>query len=387
MNFLLTDEQRMLVESAERYSRDKYQFEERRKLGENPEGINRQHWTQFGKMGWLALAVPESCGGMGGGLSDITALLEPLGGALVVEPLIDTGILAAKLINATSDEGMRETWLSQVASGEQIIALAHQEQTSRNEYDTEITTRATNTGSGWQLNGQKHRVFHGVAASALLVSARLEGTEDLAFFLVDKQAPGLSISDYELIDGSRGADIELDNVQVPANALLLNHDQAEQVLEETLDMAIIASCALSIGSMEAVMEMTADYLKTRVQYGKPLAQFQALQHRMAEMFVETDQARAILCHAIAATESGEADRRRIAVSSAKVLISKAHLFVSGQGIQLHGGIGTTEEYAVGHHYKAAVTFDQRFGNSDFHLQRASSDLEDLAQPLKGALHA
>ncbi|HDZ57824.1 MAG TPA: acyl-CoA dehydrogenase [Pseudomonas xinjiangensis] len=387
MNFSLTDEQRMLVESAERYGRDKYTFEERRHIGSNPEGFSRQHWNQFAEMGWLALAIPESCGGLGGTATDIAMLMEPLGSALIIEPVVDTAILAASLIGASPDPAQREQWLGRIATGELIVALAHQEQASRNEYDFQVRTSATRTADGWSLSGQKHRVFHGAAASVLLVSAHLEGTADLGLFIVDSHSAGLSSEHYELIDGSRGADIRLNGVQVPATALLMNGGLTEQALEQALDQAILAGCSAAIGSMEAVMAMTADYLKTRVQYGKPLAQFQALQHRMAEMFVETDQSRAILHSALAAVESTDAGGRQAAISAAKYQISKAAYFVASQGIQLHGGIGTTEEYAVGHHYKMAVMFDQRFGDASFHLDRSSLGIDQLDQPLKGALYA
>lgn len=387
MNFSPTDEQRMLVESAERYGRDKYTFEERRHVGSNHEGFSRQHWNQFAEMGWLALAIPESCGGLGGSATDIAMLMEPLGSALVVEPVIDTAILAASLIGASPEAVQREQWLGRIVTGELIVALAHQEQASRNEYDLQVQTTANRTADGWCLNGQKHRVFHGAAANMLLVTARLDGTSDLGLFIIDSHSIGISSEHYELIDGSRGADIHLDDVQLPATALLLKGGLAEEALEQALDMAILAGCSAAIGSMEAVMAMTADYLKTRVQYGKPLAQFQSLQHRMAEMFVETDQSRAILHSALAAMESTDAERRRIAISGAKYQISKAVYFVASQGIQLHGGIGTTEEYAVGHHYKSAVMFDQRFGDSGFHLDRSSLGLEQVSQPLRGALYA
>lgn len=387
MNFELTEEQKLLVDSAERYIRDKYSFEERRQLYKNEMGYSRVHWDRFAEMGWQALPIDEAFGGLGGSPTDVALLMETLGAGLVAEPLLETAVLCARLIQASNNFELREQLLSRVATGEIVLALAHQEQDSRHEYDLNIDTKARPVAGGWKLNGHKHRVFHGAAADHWLVSAEIEGTGDLAVFLVDRDQAE-SLHNYELIDGARAADIVFDQLFIPEESLLIRGDEAEAALEEALDHAVVALSAACIGSMEFVMAMTADYLKTRVQYGKPLAQFQALQHRMAEMFVETDQARSMLISALRALEGDDVEQRKLAVSGAKVIITRAHYFVSGQGIQLHGGIGTTDEYAVGHHYKFAVVYDKRFGDSDFHLDRSNNDL-CLAdgQPLRSALHA
>jgi alkylation response protein AidB-like acyl-CoA dehydrogenase len=388
MNFELTDEQKLLSDSAERYIREKYSFEERRHLFQNPEGFSRQHWNTFAEMGWLALDIPEDCGGLGGSSHDLALLMEQLGSGLVAEPLVDTAVLCARLLRACDNAELRERLLGQVAAGEVLLALAHQEQQMRHEYDVEVNTKARPVANGWSLSGVKHRVFHGASANHWLVSAEIEGTGDFALFLVDRHPVGAALDSYELIDGTRAADITLEHVVVPEDALLIRGDAALAALEEALDHAVLAMSAACLGSMEFVMALTADYLKTRVQYGKPLAQFQALQHRMAEMFVETDQARSMLYSAIRAVESGDPMQRRLAVSGAKVIVARAQYFVSGQGIQLHGGIGTTDEYAVGHHYKAAVVYDKRFGDREFHLERSNTDLRATdGQPLRGALYA
>jgi len=388
MNFDLSDEQKMLTDSAARYIRDRYPFEERRQVFNNPNGFSRQQWQHFAEMGWLALGIPDECGGLSGSAFDQVLLLEQLGAGLVVEPVVDTAILCARLLHASENSEQRARLLSRIAAGEVVLALAHQEDHSRNEYDTEVRTKARPVAGGWSISGVKHRVFHGGSADHWLVSAEIEGTGDLALFLVDRHPVGAQLESYELIDGSRAADITFDHVVVAESALLLRGEATQDVLEEAFDHAVLAMSAACLGSMEVVMALTADYLKTRIQYGKPLAQFQSLQHRMAEMFVETDQARSMLYSAIRAVESGDASARRLAVSGTKVIVARAQYFVSGQGIQLHGGIGTTDEYAVGHHYKAAVMYDKRFGDSDFHLDRSNADLS-LAegQRLRGALYA
>ncbi|BCX67870.1 acyl-CoA dehydrogenase family protein [Pseudomonas izuensis] len=384
MNFELTDEHKLLAESAERYMRERYVFEERRHTVSCGAHFSRKHWQHFAEMGWLALDIAEADGGVGASSFELTQLMEPLGHGLLLEPVVDTAVLCARILGTSDNTGERQRLLESIATGETVMALAHQEQDARNEYQVQLHSSARRVADGWALNGQKHRVFHGGVADSFLVSAILEDSNETALFVVDRAAVGMTANTYELIDGSRAADLHLQDIQVTDANLLLRGAAVQQAIEAGLDRAILALCAASVGSMEAVMAMTADYLKTRVQYGKPLAQFQALQHRMAEMFVETDQARAMLFSAINAFDSGDVETRRQAVSGAKVFIARAHYFVASQGIQLHGGIGTTDEYAVGHHYKAAVLFEKRFGDSDFHLTRAAGNLQE---PVGGALYA
>jgi alkylation response protein AidB-like acyl-CoA dehydrogenase len=388
MNFNLSDEQDMLADGAARYARARYDFETRRGIIRDQAGFSPQHWREYAEMGWLALGIGEADGGLGGSATDLALLLERLGEALPLEPLVDTAVLGVRLLSASADGSERAALLAAVASGEKVLALAHLERQSRHEYEWPVQTRASRTADGWVLEGRKHRIRHGADAHTWLVSAQIEGQPDFGIFAVDAGSTGARVIDrYRLIDGSFAIDLALDQVGVADTALLLPPETAPAALEQALDHALVAQGAAAVGSMEAVLAMTSDYLKTRVQYGKPLAQFQALQHRMSEMFVETDQARSILYAALSALDGDDAQRRRFAVSAAKVVIARAWLFVAGQGIQLHGGIGTTEEYAVGHHYKAAVAFDQRYGDNGFHLDRAGSDLRRTGEPLRGALHA
>lgn len=369
MDFDLSDEQRMLVDGAQRYVRKECGVEARRASAESADGFSRARWAAFAELGWLALPVPEDAGGLGGSDVDIALLAEEFGRGLVSEPFIDGAVLAATLV-ARSAGPLREELLTRIAAGDALLALAHLEPGGRSDYDTPVATRAVRDGDGWRLDGVKHLVIHGAAASHWLVTAALDGQPGFGVFLVPRDSAGVAATAYSLIDGTRAADLRLTGVVLPADALLLDPAQAGSALEEALDRAVAAATAMAIGSMEAVMALTADYLKARVQYGQPLARFQALQHRMSEMFVETDQSRSSLFQALAALESGDPARRRRAVSGAKWLTARAGHFVASQGIQLHGGIGITEEYAIGHHYKAMVVFDKRFGDADFHLERA-----------------
>ena len=373
MDFNHSDEQRMLVEAARRYVRERCNLEARRALARTADGFSRERWAEFGEMGWLALPLPEDKGGLGGTAADVALLMEELGRGLVIEPLVDSVVLCGRLLSHGQASAAAGPLLERLATGEVVLALAHVEGGARNDYQASVETRASRTERGWLLQGAKTRVHHGDAASHWLVTARIDDQAGFGLFLVDSATLPRTV--HPLIDGSRVADLRFDDLPLGPDALLLAADAAPAALHDALDHAVLALAASAIGSMEAVMAMTADYLKTRVQYGQPLAAFQALRHRMSEMFVETDQSRAALYRALAAVEAGDATAQRRAVSAAKWLIARAGLFVCGQGIQLHGGIGTTEEYAVGHHYKALVSFDKRLGDADFHLQRSSSLFE------------
>lgn len=377
MDFDYTDEQRMLAESAARYVREQCTLERKRELAQGEDGVSRERWAEFADMGWLALPVPEDRGGLGGGPVEVALLMEALGRGLVNEPVVDSVVLCGALLAGPQATGRASTLLDALIDGKAMPTLAHLEGGERSEYEGAVATTAMRQGDGWVLTGSKHLVRHGHAASHWMVTARVAGQgageDGIALFVVDRAAPGVRLKSHRLIDGTCAADLWFDAVILPADALLLAPAHAASALEDALDRAVLALCAAALGAMEAVMAMTADYLKTRVQYGQPLARFQALQHRMAEMFVETEQARAALWRAIAAVEAGEPQQRARAISAAKWLVTRAGLFVTGQGIQLHGGIGVTEEYAVGHHYKTLVAFDKRLGDADFHLLR-SSDL-------------
>jgi alkylation response protein AidB-like acyl-CoA dehydrogenase len=371
VDFDLSDEQKMLVDGARRYVRDNLGTEARRHAAASPNGFSRDHWAAFAEMGWLALPVPEDAGGLGGSDVDIALLTEELGRGLSSLPYIDGAVLASSVIAASPDPALREQLLGAIASGEALVALAHMEPDCRSEFDTHVQTLATETAQGWQLSGTKARVVHGGPASHWLVTSCTDdaGKNGFSIFLVARNAPGVQVSTYELVDGSRGADLQFD--ATPATLLIRDRVEAANALAEALDRAIVALAAQTVGSMEAVMLSTADYLKQRTQFGQTLSKFQALQHRMSEMFLETDQARSMLMSALAGLASGDPVYRAQAASGAKALITQAAYFVTGQGIQLHGGMGITDELGVSHHYKSALVFDKRFGDRDFHLARSA----------------
>ena len=366
MDFNLTDEQQMLRDSAARFVREQYGFEERRHLAASS-GWSPERWAQYADMGWLALGIPEAHGGLGCSFVETAIVAEELGRGLALEPFIECGVLAARLIekaDAAAFAERRTGLLEGIASGSLQVALAHSEPDNRFELES-VGTTARPEGAGFVLDGVKMMVPALGSADQLIVTAAVDG-QGLALFLVPREAATVHL--YPLIDGTRAGDVELHSVFVAADARLTAPGSGLAVLEEALDRAALAQVAHALGCMEAVLEITSEYLKTRQQFGQPIGKFQALQHRMSEMFVEVQETRSILYRGMANLD-GPASARRQAVSAAKVVLGSAGRFVGGQGIQLHGGIGVTDEYQIGHYYKRLLVLDKLFGDSDWHLGR------------------
>jgi alkylation response protein AidB-like acyl-CoA dehydrogenase len=366
MDFNLGDEQQMLRDSANRYVRERYGFEARRQRAANPGGPDG-HWAAYAEMGWLALAVPEADGGLGCGFVETAIVAEELGRGLVLEPFIGCAVLAARLIeraDAPAFASRRTELLAGLAAGTRQLALAHGEPDSRFELDA-VSATARPEGGGYVLDGVKLMVAGGAEADDVIVSARAEEGR-LALFLVPRE--DVTLDAYALIDGTRAGDIELRHAFVPADGRLTAPGSGLALLEEALDRAALAQVAEALGCMEAVLGLTSEYLKTRQQFGQPIGKFQALQHRMAEMFVEVQETRSILYRGIASLDAAPAARRQ-AVSAAKVVLGSAGRFVGGQGIQLHGGIGVTDEYPIGHYYKRLLVLETLYGDSEWHLGR------------------
>jgi alkylation response protein AidB-like acyl-CoA dehydrogenase len=369
MDFNLSDEQQMLRDAASRFVREQYAFEARRRWVASA-GWAPERWAQYADMGWLGLSIPEVFGGLGCAFIETAIVAEELGRGLALEPFIGCAVLAARLIekaDAPAFDAHRGELLEGMAAGTRRVALAHSEAASRFELDR-VSVVARVEGSGFVLDGVKMMVPAAAAADHLIVSARVAGEagEGVALFLVPRDATLLHA--YPLIDGTRAADVELLSVFVGAEARLSAPGSGLALLEEALDRAALAQVAEALGCMEAVLEMTSEYLKTRQQFGQPIGKFQALQHRMAEMFVEVQETRSILYRGIAHLDGPPAARRQ-AVSAAKVMLGSAGRFVGGQGIQLHGGIGVTDEYPIGHYYKRLLALEKLYGDSDWHLGR------------------
>jgi pimeloyl-CoA dehydrogenase small subunit len=369
MDFNFTEEQRQFRDSLDRYLREAYDFDARREIIRSPEGWSRKQWQQLAELGALGIALPDDHGGFGGNAFDTLLVMEALGRAMVVEPYIATVVLGAGIVADAGSAGQKAALLPAVAGGETVLALAHGEPRRRYALHA-VTTTAERDGDGWVLSGHKANVLHGDIADRLIVSARTDGEVDapqgISLFVVDVSAPGVQRRGYPTQDGQRAADIRLDGVRVDADALIGAEHAALPIIEKAIDAANVALCAEAVGNMAALIEQTVDYLKTRKQFGVPIGSFQALQHRAVDMYMHAEQARSMSYLAAAKLDAGVTERRR-AVSAAKVLVGQSARFVGQQAVQLHGGIGVTDELAVSHYFKRLTMITLLFGDVDHHL--------------------
>jgi len=349
MNFELDDDQRMLQDTVRRLVERDYRFEQRRAYAAEPEGFSRAGWARLAGIGLLGLACPQAHGGMGGGAVEVLLAMQALGRALPLEPLLPTMVLGAA---ALQEAGERQCarWVPAIAAGDLVLAWAGE------------GVRARPVDEGWRLDGCSAAVLHGDSADALLVAARID-FGPAALFLVDARSRGIACESWATHDGRRAASIRFDAVQVGADAQL-----GGAVLTERVRQAGIAALAAeAVGAMELALELTVEHLKTRVQFGAPLAKQQALQHRAAEMLVALEQSRSMAMYAALMLDEPDAAERAKALSAVKVQIGQAARFVGQQAVQLHGGIGVTDECAVGHVLKRLTVMEAEFGGSAQHL--------------------
>jgi pimeloyl-CoA dehydrogenase small subunit len=372
MDFDFTDEQRLLDDGVRRLIKDAYTFEKRKTHKAAPEGYSRALWARYAEMGLLGLPFAEADGGFGGTAVETMIVMESFGRGLVLEPYLASVVLAGGLISLAGNAAQRNAVLPEVAGGKLTLAFAHGERQSRYAL-ADVETSAKRDGGGYLLNGQKGVVLHGDSAGKLVVSARSAGgsrePRGIGLFLVDAKAKGVTIRGYPTVDGLRAAEVSLANVHVEADAALGAPDGAHAAIEHAVDRTIAALCAEAVGIMETLNAITLEYLKTRKQFGVPIGSFQVLQHRMADMVVELEQSRSMATLAALSADLADAKERRRVISAAKVQIGKSGRFVGQQAIQLHGGIGMTEEYVAGHYFKRLTMIDQSFGDVDHHLDR------------------
>ncbi len=373
MDFDLTEEQRLLKDSVERLVTDRYEFEARKKIMAEPDGWSREIWAQYAELGILGLPFEEKHGGFGGGPVETAIVMEAFGRGLVLEPYFATVILGAGLVRAAGDEALQGALLPQVAAGKLLLAFAHVERQSRYNL-ADVSTTAKRDGDSWVLDGAKSVVLHGDVADKLLVTARVSGNrrdrDGIGLFLVDANAPGVSRRGYPTQDNQRAAEVTFAGAQ--AEAVLGETGAALPVVERVVDEAIAALCAESVGLLAAMQELTVEYMKTRKQFGVTIGSFQALQHRAVDMFVSVEQARSIALFAgVMAGESDPVERAR-AMSAAKVQIGRSGKHVGEEAVQLHGGIGMTMEYKVGHYFKRQTMIDLLFGTADEHLAKLAA---------------
>lgn len=366
MNFDLTEERQMLQDTLRRYLREKYDTATRNRILDSDEGMSAEIWAELAELGVIGALFTEDQGGFGGGGFDIAVVFEELGRAGVVEPFLDTAILGGRLLAAV---GGQEDLVEEVIGGAAHLALAHGEPGAR--YDlTRVESTAEADGDEVVLNGRKSVVVNAEAAGHLIVSARENGavdeTDGISLFLVPTDAAGLTMRGYPMLAGGRAAEVTLDDVRVPASARLGAAGQGWQPLHDTLALAHIALAAEALGAMVSATALTNDYLGTRKQFGRPIGTFQALQHRMADMLIELEQARSAVINAAGYLET---DSRDLNIAGARNLISRVGRLVAEESIQLHGGIAMTQEYELAHIAKRIVMTDHRFGDADYHLER------------------
>jgi pimeloyl-CoA dehydrogenase small subunit len=370
MDFELSDEQRLLKESVDRLLGDRYDFEARHKFAQEPDGFSRKLWSQYAELGLLALPFEEKYGGIGGGPVETMIVMEAFGRALVLEPYLASVVLAGSLLRLGGSEAQRAELMPKIAGGELLMSFAHAERQSR--YDlADIATTARKDGDNFVLDGAKTLVLHGDSANQFIVSARVAGARQdkagIGLFLVDAKADGVSRRGYTTIDSQRAAEVTLSGVRVPAGAAVGEPGNAFALIERVADIAIAAQCAEAVGAMAEVQAITVDYLKTRKQFGLPIGNFQVLQHRAAEMLIALEQARSMAMLAAMTADDANAAERRKAISAAKVQICNSIRTVGQQSIQLHGGIGMTMEYKVGHYFKRITAIQAMFGDATHHL--------------------
>lgn len=371
MDFNLNSEQQLLQDSVRRYVDKAYGFEARTaQVREGKYGSNAR-WDTFAENGWLMAALPEAFGGLGGSVIDTAIIAQELGRGLVLEPYLGCAVLAAQTLAAGGTDEQRERLLPQLADGSLRIALAYSEPETRG-MPGPVSLRAEKQDGRYVLQGRKSLVLGAVGADAFIVSAQEAGAHDITLLLVDAGSAGLKRQALPLHDGTWVEELTFDGVQVSAENALAGGLAA---LRAGLEHGIVALCAELIGAMEKTIDITAEYLKTRQQFGVPIGSFQALQHRIADMAAEMELARSMLHAALASVLNDSDANRQKTLSEAKMLVCRAAKFVCGQGIQLHGGIGMTEEYSVGHYFKRAIVADLLLGSSDRHEAACAAALQ------------
>lgn len=376
MIFELSEEQRLFKDSVARFLSDRYSFAQRKAIAALDDGWSRDIWKGFAELGLLGMNIPENYGGLGGTALDSMSAFELFGRFLVLEPVLATLVLGAGAVELCGSEEQKTDILARVADGSLLLAFAHEERQSRNHL-ADVATTAVRSSQGWILDGEKVMVIHGGCADKVIVSARTAGdqqeTQGLALFLVDSDAVGMTRRPHLTQDGLRAATVTLKSVKLTDSARLSSADDVFGVIEQVTDRAIAAVCAEAVGIMEEALRLTVDYLKTRTQFGVHIGSFQVLQHRAVDMLVALDQARSMaLAASVAASESARDERRKI-VSAAKVQIGKSARFVGQQAIQLHGGIGITMEYQVGHCFLRSTAIELLFGDAEHHLVQLARD--------------
>ena len=375
MDFSFSEEQTLLKESIERFIQNDYGFNERQETVKSDADFNASHWGTFAELGWLAVPFAEEDGGFGGGPVESIAMWEQFGKGLVIEPLLATVVLAGGALRLAGTKAQKQAALTGIINGESQAALAFAEPQGRYNL-ADLTTGAVRHNDGWRLNGYKAVALNGPSADWLVVSARSGGEQrdaaGVSLFLVPANTEGVSRRDYPTVDGFTASEVTFEDVDLNADALLGEEGGGLAVLEQVIDEGILAVGAEAVGCMEVLYKDTVEYCKTRKQFGQPIGKFQVLQHRMVDMFMEYEQAKSLMYMAAMRMAEGYGPEAQKAVSAFKVQVGKSGRFVGQNAVQLHGGMGMTDELNIGHYFKRLTMIDALFGNVDYHLKRFGS---------------
>jgi pimeloyl-CoA dehydrogenase small subunit len=375
MDFDPSDDQRLLVESVTRLLADNYSFAQRKTYLAQPEGYSPAMWSKFAELGLLGLPFAEEYGGFGGGAQEVMLVMQAFGRVLVLEPFLSTVVLGGTAIQTAGSDAQKKALLPAIAEGTLKLAFAHGERQAR--YDlTDVVTTAKRAGGGWVLDGSKVVVSHGEAAGKLIVSARTGGErydeDGITLFLIDTSAQGVARRGYATRDETRAADVSLSNA---AGEVLGEVGKGLAIIEKIVEAGIAATAAETVGAMEAMNEMTLEYSKTRVQFGQPIGSYQVVQHRLSDMFMAQEQGRSMAMLATMSVDNTDATERRHDFALAKVGVGQSGRYVSQSAVQMHGGIGMTEEYAVGHYFRRCMVIERLFGDPAYYLQRLANEID------------
>ena len=375
MDFSFSDEQTLLQESVSRFITNDYGFESRQKHSRSDAGYSLENWQTFAKLGWLGVPFSENHGGFGGGAVETMLMMEEFGKGLVVVPYLATVVACGSALNGFGSEDQKSSFIPEIIDGSKLWALAFAEPQGRFNL-ADLTTTATASNGSYLLSGHKSVVINGPNANFFIVSVRTSGEQrdetGVSLFIIPSDAKGLSRRDYPTVDGQRASELILDNVELDEASRLGEEGQGLNILQQAIDFATLAIGSEAVGCMEVLYKDTVEYCKNREQFGQPIGKFQVLQHRMVDMFMEHEQSKSLMFMAAMRWDEGYGAEAQKAVSAFKVQVGKSGKFVGQSAVQLHGGMGMTDELNIGHYFKRLTIIDTMFGNVDHHLKRFGS---------------
>ena len=374
MDFTFNEEQTLIQDQVDQFVQKEYDWETRQSLSNSDLGFGEDNWKKFAELGWLGISVSEESGGFGGSAIESMLIMEAFGKGLVVEPFLETMIMSGGILDNHGSDQQKSSILEPAIAGEMQLALAYAEPQSRFNL-SDVVTEAKEEGENFILNGYKSVVMNGPSAEKIIVSARTSGSqmeeEGISLFIVDAASEGLNRTNYKTVDGKRASDITIENLSVSKENIIGPINSGFAILDSAIDTAILAISAEAVGAMEVLYKTTVEYTKTREQFGTAIGKFQVLQHRMVDMFMEYEQCKSLLYMATMKHEEGSVDAKK-AISGLKYQVGKAGKFIGQQAVQLHGGMGVTDELNVGHYFKRLTTVGTIFGNTDYHLKKYTS---------------